>query len=315
MTDERRRAEILRIVQGARRRWRLRVALRGAALTGAATLGALFVSALLLERLRFDASAVLWLRGVTWLTLVASALWFLARPLRRSVAARQVALYLEEHEPSLDLALVSALEAQGDTGASPALVRRLTDTALQGARRVEGGLRVDRSGLQRWGGALTALAVGAVAVTLLGPAHLRSGLAALLLPLRDAAAVSPYAIGVTPGTVTIARGTDQLVTATLSGFQAAEATVFTRAGPDAPFERLSMVQMEDGSFQVLLLGLAERTEYFVESTGVRSPTFVIDVADLPYVDRLDLVYHLPAYTGLPPRTVEDGGDVVALPST
>ena len=184
MTDERRHAEILRIVQGARRRWRLRVALRGAALSGAATLGALFLSALLLERLRFDATAVLWLRGLTWGTLLASALWFLARPLGRSVGDRQVALYLEEHEPSLDLALVSALEADGDPGASPALVRRLTDTALQGARRVEGGLRVERPGLQKWGGALTALVVGAIALTLLGPAHLRSGLGALVLPLR-----------------------------------------------------------------------------------------------------------------------------------
>ncbi|MDP2959109.1 MAG: hypothetical protein Q8N53_21995, partial [Longimicrobiales bacterium] len=315
MTDARLHGEIQRLVRSARQRWRLRIALRGAALAAAATLTALFLSALALERLRFDPAAVLWLRGLSWGTLAASSYAFLVHPLLRKVSERKVALYLEEHEPSLDHALVSALEAPADAGASPALSRRLTATALEGARRVEDGRRVERPALYRFGGALTALAVGAVALTLLGPAHLRSGLAALLLPLRDAATVSPYAIAVTPGSVTIARGTDQLVAATLGGFQAGETSVFTRTGPDVPFQRLSMIQAEDGAFEVLLLGLTERTEYFVESTGVRSPTFVIDVADLPYVDRLDLVYHFPAYTGLPPRTVEDAGDVVALPGT
>ncbi|GMV05757.1 MAG: hypothetical protein AMXMBFR53_20340 [Gemmatimonadota bacterium] len=315
MTDTRVHGDILRLVADARRRWRLRVALRGASWTAGLTLAALFLSAFLLERLRFDPGAVLALRVLTWGTLAASAAFFLVRPLLRKVTDRQVALYLEEHENTLDHALVSALEAHGDGGVSRALADRLAATAMESARRVEYGRRVERSGLYRFGGALTALTVAGLALLLLGPTHLRSGLGALLLPLRDAATVNPYAIAVSPGTVTIARGTDQMVSATLGGFQAAEASVFTRSGPDEPFQRLSMVQMDDGTFQVLLLGLGERTEYFVESTGVRSPTFAIDVADLPYVGQLDLVYHFPAYTGLPPRTVEDGGDVVALPGT
>ena len=315
MTDERMRERIREVVGSARRRWRLRVALRGGALAAGATLAVLFLSALLLERLRFDATAVLWLRILSWGTFLGATYAFLVRPLRRSVTDRQVALYLEEHEPTLDHALVSALEAQGDAGASPALARRLTSTALENARRVEYGRRVERSGLYRFGGAFTGVAVAALLVALYGPTHLRSGLTALLMPLRPAETVNPYAIGVAPGSVTIARGTDQMVTATLGGFQAGDASVFTRTGPDAPFQRLSMIPMDDGTFQVLLLGVGERTEYFVESTGVRSPTYAIDVADLPYVGQLDLVYRFPAYTGLPPRTVVDGGDVVALPGT
>lgn len=315
MTDERLQREIRGVVQGARRRWRLRVALRGAALTVAVTLAALVASAVLLERMRFDPSAVLWLRIACWGVLLASATWFLVRPLRRRVTDRQVALYLEEHEPSLDHALVSALEAGGADAASPSLTRRLAGTALERARRVENGRRVERSALYRFGGALSALAVGALLFAVLGPAHLRSGLSALLLPLRDAEAASPYAIAVTPGSVTISRGADQVVAAVLSGFEADDATVFVRTGEEQGFQRLSMIPSGGGSFEALLLGVRERTEYFVESTGVRSPTFVIEVADLPYVAALELTYHFPAYTGLPPRTVVDGGDVVALPGT
>jgi hypothetical protein len=307
--------EILRAVRRVRRRWRLRIALRGLALAAAVSLGVLFLSALALERLRFVPDAVLWLRVATWGILGVSLLVFLVRPLLRRVDERRVALYLEEHEPSLDHAVVSALEAPRSPSASPALSGRLLSTAMGQVRAVDYGRRVDQRGLYRFGGVLTALTVAAVTLVLMGPAHLRIGLTALLLPTRDAASVNPYSVSVAPGDVTIARGSDQMVTADLRGFDAGEASVFTRTGPDASFQRLSMLPADQGGFEVLLLGIADRTEYFVESSGVRSPTYAIDVADLPYVDRLDLTYHFPAYTGLPPRVVEDGGDVVALPGT
>ena len=315
MTDGRERTEILALVARIRRRWRLRVALQGSAQALAFSLAVLFLSSLVLERARFAPEAVIWLRALVWGTLALSTVVFVIRPLLRKVTERQVALYLEEHEPTLEHAVVSALEATTDTAASPALSARLARSALDQARRLRNGRRVEQAGLYRFGGLLTAVAVAAVAFTLLGPAHLRTGLSALLFPLRDAASVNPYAVGVLPGDVTIARGTDQLVTAHLSGFESSDASIFTRTGPDAPFQRLSMIQADDGSFEVLLLGVADRTEYFVESNGTRSSTFTIDVADLPYVDRLDLTYHFPAYTGLPPRTIEDGGDVAALPGT
>ncbi|HKJ02261.1 MAG TPA: DUF4175 family protein, partial [Longimicrobiales bacterium] len=315
MTEARERKEILALVARIRRRWRLRVALQGAAQAAVLTLAVLFLSSLALERLRFAPEAVVWLRALSWGTLALSTLVFVLRPLLRRVNERQVALYLEEHEPTLDHAVVSALEAADDASASPALSRRLARSALDQARAVRDGRGVEQAGLYRFGGVLTAMAVAAVALTLLGPAHLRTGLGALLFPLRDAESVNPYAVAVAPGDVTIARGTDQLVTARLSGFESSDASVFTRSGPDAPFQRLSMIQADDGSFEVMLLGVADRTEYFVESNGTRSSTFAIDVADLPYVDRLDLTYHFPSYTGLPPRTVEDGGDVAALPGT
>jgi len=304
---------ILELIASVRRRWRLRILLRGLALAASVSAAVLFLSSMALEPLRFDPEAIVWLRVLTWGTAFVSLVAFVVRPLSRGVTDQQVALYLEEHEPTLDHVVVSALDRgeDGDQG----LPRRLVETAVERARAIRYGKRVEQRGLYGFGGALTAVAVMALAFTLLGPAHLRYGLSALLLPARDAATVNPYAISVAPGDVTIARGTDQIVTASLSGFEAADASVFTRTGPDAPFQRLSMLPAEDGSFEALLLGVAERTEYFVESTGIRSPTFAIDVADLPYVDRIDLTYRFPAYTGLAPRTMENGGDVVALPGT
>ena len=56
-------------------------------------------------------------------------------------------------------------------------------------------------------------------------------------------------------------------------------------------------------------------DYFVEAGGVRSATYRLNVVDMPYVQKLELEYHFPAYTGLEPRKIEDGGDIAVLRGT
>ena len=65
----------------------------------------------------------------------------------------------------------------------------------------------------------------------------------------------------------------------------------------------------------MLFHVDKETEYFVESNGVRSPSFSMTVLDLPTVDKLVLEYRFPAYTGLEPRMVDPGGDVAAIHGT
>src|SRR5690606_14824534 len=65
-------------------------------------------------------------------------------------------------------------------------------------------------------------------------------------------------------------------------------------------------------YEVLLFDVANATEYYIEADGVRSPLYRIDVADLPYVESIQLEYDYPDYTGLPNDVVDDGGDIVAL---
>ena len=309
------RGRIEDVVRAVRMRWRTRQILRGLTWIGAVTGAVLFLSAYGLESARFSAGAVLGYRVLVWGTLAACVFFFLVRPLMRRVTDRQVALYLEEHEPTLEHAVASALDGRESSDFSPELVDKLVETALERARTVEYGRRVEQTALYRFAGALSAVAVVVVGLVLLGPASLKYGVAALLVPTKEAASVNPYSVAVQPGDVTIARGSDQTITALLSGFEAADVSVFTRDGADQNFQRLSMIPSIDSGFEVMLLGVSDRTEYFVEATGVRSPTFTIDVADLPYVDRLQLTYYFPRYTGLEPRTIEDGGDVAALPGT
>ncbi|MCH2465634.1 MAG: hypothetical protein MK237_06995, partial [Gemmatimonadetes bacterium] len=305
---------ILTVVRSVRRRWRARIFLRGLTWITAITGLVLLASALGLEQLRFSASSVIWLRILTWGTLAVTIYWFGLRHLFRRVSDEQVGLYLEEHEPSLEHAVVTALEAPNEAF-SPVLGYHLIQNALDRTRKIKGGRRVEQGALYRLTGVIGGIAVLSLSLVLLGPSHLRHGLAALLLPTRAAAAVNPYEVNIQPGDTTIARGSDQLVTAALEGFNSNDVSIFTRKGSDQTFQRLSMLSTEAGDFEALLLGIDDPTEYFVEAAGVRSETFSIDVADLPYVDQLDLTYYFPRYTGLEPRTREAGGDIAALPGT
>lgn len=304
----------------------MRIALRGLAALLGIGLVAFLVSSWGMEGSRFSPTAVNGFRIFTWLSLLSVGIWFLVRPLWRRPSDAQVALYLEEHEPSLKAAVLSAIDAGADpeaagTAHSPALVQRLMESAVRKARAVDGGHRIERAGLFRWSAAVSGIALAILIIFLTGPAFLRTGASALLSPTADAAEVNPYSIEVAPGDVTITRGSDLRIAARNLGFEAAEAELFLRTGADGEFRPLSMLLAADtgeedvGEFEVVLFGVEEVTEYFVRSSGVQSDLYRIDVEILPYVDRLELVYDFPAYTGLPDRTIDDGGDIAVLRGT
>ena len=323
------RDELLRAIRHVRSRWRLRVGLRSVAVLVAATLGTLLASSYGLELLKFSPAAIIGFRVVTYVTLLAAGWWFFIRPISRRVSDEQVALYLEEHEPSLQAAVLSAVEEarkgkrERAADHSPELVHRLIETAAERVRDVDMGRSVEQQQLQRSSGMLIAAGLAAVLLFVFGPAYLRHGLSALLTPMADVEASSPYQIEVLPGDATIARGADQTVTARLIGFEAEEVNLLMRtAGAGDTLERLPLIPVENdagemvaGTYEVLLFDLQEAVDYLVESTGVESSTYTLDVLDLPYVERLELEYHFPAYTGLEPRLVEQGGDIAVLQGT
>jgi hypothetical protein len=322
MTDEYRRtdsaSELVDIIHQVRRRWRMKLALRGALAVVGLGVAVLLASAYGLESWRFTPGAIITFRVVLGLAFVGLIGYFFVRPLMRQATDEQVALYLEEHEPSLQAAIISAVEAEhGGTGSpfSATLVRRLVESAVEKARDVDGGRRVELVPMRRYGTTLAVISLATIALFLLGPAYLRHALSALLIISRDVEAAAPYSIEVTPGNATVARGADQAIAAKLSGFDSEQASLMMRKSPDAPYERVPLLRNENGSYEGMLFDLAAPVEYFVEANGVNSKHYNLKVVDLPYVQRLELEYHFPAYTGLAPQKVEDGGDIAVLKGT
>ena len=318
------RDDLFDVIRRVRNRWRLRVALRGTTVVLAASLGAFLISSYGLEFFKFSSGSIIAFRVLTYLTLPGLVYWFLVRPLARAIPDERVALYLEEHDPSLQAAVLSALEEtkRGDrtdsAAYSPALVDRLIETAVEHCRVLDWGAAVEREKIGRSSKYLAVVLAAALLAFILGPSYVRDGASALLPGSVDAA--SPYRIDVLPGDATIARGSDPTITAQLDGFDSSDVTLFMRTSPSAPFERVPMILQEGeeavaGAFETVLFDVREETSYFVESVGVQSETFTLDVIDLPYVDHLELEFHFPAYTGLEPRLIQDGGYITVLRGT
>src|ERR671933_1525940 len=145
-----------------RTRWRFAVALRGLVIVIGASLLVFVAVALVMDALRYAPSAVAAARILVWTAFAALAARFLALPLARRVPDERVALYMEEREPSLDAAVVTAVQlGHADAPSarrahSDALGRRLVDSAVERVRRLDDGRRIERPRVTREGGVLAA---------------------------------------------------------------------------------------------------------------------------------------------------------------
>ncbi len=316
--------ELIRVIRRVRSRWRTRRLLLGGAALAVAGVVLVGGSSAILEAARYAPWAVRGLAALTW-TLLAIAVWrFVARPLRSRVSDRRVALYVEEHDPTLREAVISGVELGKELdhkggarpGFSPELTRLVVEEAIRRCEEMDAGRNIETGGLRRAAGALaTAVGVAFVA-SILAPSDLWRGVSLLVAPWGDIDDRNPYRVLVEPGDAAIARGSDMWISATLEGFDTERVDLHLQAADGEGWEVLGMTpDPEAGGFRHLLLGVPEATDYFVDADGVRSPTFRIEVEDAPYVARIGVRYEYPAHTGLTPREVEEGGDLVAVGGT
>ncbi len=316
--------DLLRVIRRVRTRWRTRRLILGVTMVGVAAVLVVGVSSAAMDALRYAPWVVRGLQAAAWLAFGVAVWRFLVRPLRFRVTDQQVALYVEEHDPTLREAVISGVElgqrspaagADGD-GISTDLTRLVVEEAIRRLETLKEGRLVEASGLRRAAGALATVGGVAIVASLLAPSALLRGAALLLTPWADITDANPYRINVEPGDAAVARDSDRWIEARLEGFTAARADLRTRVAGTAVWESIPMVpDPEDGAFRHLLLGIPDATDYYVDADGVLSPTFRIEVEDVPYVAQIGLTYRYPDHTGLSPREVEDGGDIAAVAGT
>ena len=317
--------ELLRAIRSVRTRWRMKVAARGLATVLAAGFVVFLASTYGMDKLRFTPESVLIFRVGTYLALLAIVIRYLVLPLSKSVSDERVALYIEEREPSMHAELISAVELRSRSAdsldlLSPALAQKLVQSAADRCRDIQFGQGIDRQGLRRSSGALAGVLLTGAFLLIVNPLFMRNGAPFLFFPWMGSVAESPYAIDVTPGDTLLPRGADLRVNAKLLGFDAEQVMIAVRRGETGEWERWSMILGEGGGaepgiYEIFLFDLEEATDYTIEASGVRSRVFNIEVADLPFVQQLDLRYRFPAYAGLSPVIEEDGGDIAALRGT
>jgi hypothetical protein len=308
--------DLIGIIAEVRRRWRLKLALRGVVRILAILLVFFLAAAALMQWDRFSPVSIVLARVALAVTVLTAVYWFLIRPLRQRVTDEQVALYLEEHEPSLQATLLSAVESSrsGNASESAALVKRVIEQALEVCSRLNSAHRVEMRPLQRNAVALSAVALFALLAVAVGPAFLRHALSAMLR-VASVQAASPYRIEVTPGNATVPKGADQTITAALIGFASEDVVLMVRRTPTGEFEPVPLLRNDNGKYEGAVFDVNAPTWYQVVADGVQSPVHTLQVVDVPYVQRLEIEYHFPAYTALEPQKIEDGGDIAVLRGT
>ena len=314
-------SQLLGVVRGVRARYRAKLALRGAAITIAAGWALVALGGVLMNAFHYADGVVLAVRIVAIATILGMTAWFIVRPLLPKLHDEQVALYLEEHERSLKATVITAVEMQNSARAesmpvrSPALVDRLTRTALERVRLAGDGKAIDAGELKMNGGILAAVLGAAMLLTMFGPPALRNGLKLVAVPWRGDAAATLFSISVEPGNATVAKGGDQMISANLRGFQSDRVELLVRPADSTTWMHLPMTADSNGVFAFRLFDIGSKTQYSVEANGIRSNTYTLDVSNLPFVKQIDLQYRYPAYTQLPPNDVDSTGDIAALKGT
>src|SRR4029453_17801725 len=180
------RTQLVDVIRSVRNRWRLRLGLRGAVVVVAGTILALLLSASGLESFRFSAGAIIAFRILSVAIFVGLLFYGLVWPLRRRVTDAQVAMYLEECDPTLESAIISAVEAAAHAEAggnthSPRLVEKLVEQAIDQCRALDHGRLAERAALRNQGVMLAGIAALTALVITFGPAYIRHGLSALLI--------------------------------------------------------------------------------------------------------------------------------------
>jgi hypothetical protein len=269
------RQELVDVIRQVRRRWRMRTLLRGAIIVVVGALAAIALASYGLQTYKFSPQSVTGFRIAVFAAFALLLGVWLIRPLGRKVSDLQVALYVEEHEPSLQAAILSAVDIgaaspEGATSEIPTvIVDKLVAQAVEKCKTIEGGRAIGRTGLRRAGVALGAIASVGALLLMVGPEFLRQGASALLVLSRSAEAASPYAINVLPGDVEVPKGSDQTVAARLAGFRSNDVGVWVKAEGEEKFARVPLVATgEADKYEGMLFDLKESVSYYVEADGV-----------------------------------------------
>jgi len=308
------------LLRRARSRRQLLLSLRG----GAISLGVVAVVLLLTgwgaHRYRYNSAALITLRIGALLTCLATIYFALLRPLLKRISDARLARLIEEHSPGTEDRLVTAVEfsnGNDESRISPAIINRLYQDANSLSAMLDVRNVIRRSRLLLYGGAALASLLLFAGVLKWGPREISEGVAQLVTPTTLAASKNAFSIKVKPGTARVPKGSDQDIIATLVNFDSQQVTVFARPlGSKEDFQGQVMEPAKAKTdFRFSIFNIQDSMEYFVESNSVRSEVFKLNVVDLPYVKQLDLSLNFPAFTNLPTKAIEDGGDVAALKGT
>lgn len=230
------------------------------------------------------------------------------KPLKR--LDKNAALDIEQRTPAFAGRVVTYREMQDRTNPFREL---LAEDALQ----ISADYPIDHQVKNKEFTLPGAIAGGCVAVFLAlliaGPGLMNYSLRNLLAGWAFSGLLPPQSINVSPGDELVRRGGNVRVSAVMSGFSPDQAQVHVKIG-DQDWQTVEMVARNQ-NFEFTFFSVREPMQYYVSTTGLRSPAYDIKVVDLPDVRDLKITYHYPEWTKRAPETIDHGGDIRTIVGT
>ena len=261
-----------------------------------------------------------WRTGLGILALLATGgvlAFALKRHLPVLLSQHRFALFVERRCPPLQQRLISALELS-DTDPSlhsPALLAATSERAAALLRAANPAQILDRRPLY----AYLRLLGSATAVVLLCGALFGDDLAQAAQrcahPLTAYERPPRTLITVRPGNLEIIKGEDATLQVHFAGDKPRRARIVRRASAEAPYQIEELVVDRADSVTYTFPQVQQSFHYAIAVGDDRSPEYEVRVIDPPAVKRLRLHYQYPAYSQLPDRIEEEGGDIQGLPGT
>ena len=308
----------LRPLLAALRRRALALALgSGVALALAAGLG-LGLLWVLLEALFFLPPP--WRVGVGLLALLSTG-GVLAAALKRRLPVvlswRRFALFVERRCPPLQQRLISALElSEADPALhSPALLAAARERAAALLRAAKPSQILDYRPLYAHLRLLGGVSGVALLCGALGGDSLAAAAQRCAHPLTAYERPPRTRIAVYPGDLEVVKGEDATLHVHFAGHKPRRARVVRRASPEAPYQSEELVVDRADSVAYTFPRVQRPFRYAIAVGDDRSPEYEVRVIDPPAVQHVRLHYQYPAYSRLPDRIEEEGGDIQGLLGT
>ncbi|HTQ53284.1 MAG TPA: hypothetical protein VMI94_02425 [Bryobacteraceae bacterium] len=296
------------------RRLRVLALTRGAAIAAAAALIFTVLAVLGANAFAFSGRSVASARVLLFVALALALAIGLVIPLLR-LNRRQAARDTEQKFPEFEERLLTFTERSQVNPQDPFLPLLAADT-LQVANRTEPAQVAARSRLVSFLSAAAGSLIVLIWLGASGPGFLGYGTVLLWGRIPKSELTPYYDIAVQPGNHTIRRRADQLISAQLKGFQAQRVRMFARYANSAKWEQADMrPQLGGTAYEILIAGVPDSLDYYVEAGGVESKKYHLKVVDLPGIKRLKVTYRFPAWTGMKDKVEDPGGDLRAVEGT
>jgi hypothetical protein len=308
------REQLNQYLRGLETRLRWMVVSKGFAIGAGVALGVTLAMVLITNALAFSSNSLLVARFVLFLALAIAIGLGLVLPLLRLNRGR-AARRAESTFPQFEERLLTFVERDKAETRDPMLELLAADTAAVAHQTEPARVAPPRSifAFVTSGGLL-----GAVLIWLImaGPGYFGYGASLLWAGIPKGASGAFYDIIIDPGNKLVRRKADQMVMATLTGFQAPQVKLYARYRSTSKWEEAPMLPRSSGSaYEFLFAALAEPVDYYVEAAGIRSKTYKLDVVDLAGIKKVKVTYRYPAWLNLPSVTEDPGGDLRAVSGT